>query len=108
MIFITEHLMERLFKLERIIALLNSLSGRRTEKTEAVSTRIQCTSARSNREAQTLVEEELTELNDVLRDRLNVLKAARIDQALIGRFSRTVREISAAGRSRFGRPTCSR
>jgi site-specific DNA recombinase len=74
-----------------------------------------------------LVEDGLTDLDDVLKDRLNSLKAdrdwagsaldaaksrmapdIRIDPALIGRFGRTMRESLTSGSVPFRRPTSAR
>ena len=119
---VTDHLMERLFQPERLTAILASLSSRRAEKAETVNGRV-ITLQREVSDAEdklkrlyALVEEGLTDIDDVLKDRLNKLKADReragaalertrshaspgikIDSALIERFSRTMRENFSTG-----------
>jgi hypothetical protein len=114
---VTEHLIERLFNPERLSALLSSLAARRAEKAEGLNGRILALQkemvdadeklARLYR----LIEDGLTEIDDVLKDRLTTLKAnrdrakaaldraregsarpIRIDPALIERFGRAMRE----------------
>jgi site-specific DNA recombinase len=114
---VTENLVERLFKPERIALILASLSSRRAEQAAALDGRI----ARLEREMieaddklkrlYRLVEDGLTDLDEVLKERLNTLKADRdrakaalerarehsvsqiqIDPVLIERFGRTMRE----------------
>jgi site-specific DNA recombinase len=114
---VTEHLVERLFHPERLATILNSLSARRAEKAESVNKRImalqrEVTDAEDKlKRLYRLVEDGMTDLDDVLRDRLNDLKAdrdraraafeaarvqiapaIRIDPALIERFGRGMRE----------------
>jgi site-specific DNA recombinase len=119
---VTEHLLERLFKPERVALILASLSSRRAEQATALNSRIVCLQ-REMIEADDklkrlyrLVEDGLTDLDEVLKDRLNTLKAdrdrakaalerakqhsvshIRIDPALIERFGRTVRENFSTG-----------
>ena len=119
---VTDHLMERLFKPERLSAILASLSVRRAEKAERLNGRLLALQkevadaeyrlARLYR----LVEEGLTDLDDVLKARLTALKAGRerataalvrakehsasqiqIDPALIERFGRLMRENFSTG-----------
>lgn len=119
---VTDHLMDRLFQPERLTAILASLSSRRAEKAETVNSRI-ITLQREVADAEdklkrlyALVEEGLTDLDDVLRDRLHKLKAEgeraraalertksnaspaiQLDPALIERFGRTMRENFSTG-----------
>ena len=119
---VTEHLMERLFKPERLSAILASLSVRRAEKAETLNGRLLALQKEvadaEDRLARLyrLVEEGLTDLDDVLKDRLTALKAGRdrataalvrakehsasqiqIDPALIERFGRLMRENFSTG-----------
>jgi site-specific DNA recombinase len=119
---VTEHLMERLFKPERVAAILASLASRRAETAAALDSRLM-TLQREMIDADDklkrlyrLVEDGLTDLDEVLKDRLNALKADRdrakaalerakehsaspihIDPALIERFGRTMRENFSTG-----------
>jgi site-specific DNA recombinase len=119
---VTSHLMERLFKPERLAEILASLSNRRAEKAKSLDSRLMALQqdvadtedklARLYR----LVEDGLTDLDDVLKDRLATLKAnrdrakaalerakessasqIRIDPALIEQFGRMMRENFSAG-----------
>ena len=119
---VTENLMERLFKPERMSALLASLAARRAEKAESLSGRLialqrQITEAEDKlARLYRLVEDGLTDLDEVLSDRLTALKAdrdrakaalerakessasqIRIDPALIERFGRVMRENFSTG-----------
>ena len=119
---VTDHLMERLFKPERLTVLLTSLSARRAEKAEnlnrrAIALQQEATDADEKlKRLYKVIEDGLTDLDDVLKDRLNTLKAERdraksalerareyasprieIDPALIERFGRTLREHFSAG-----------
>jgi site-specific DNA recombinase len=119
---VTDHLMERLFQPQRLAKILASLSSRRTEKAEALSTRIialqrEVTDGDEKlKRLYRLVEDGMTDLDEVLKDRLNVLKAERdranaaldrarphagspiqIDPALIEKFGRTMRENFSTG-----------
>ena len=114
---VTDHLMERLFKPERLGVILGSLASRRAEKAESLSGRLvalqrEVTDADDKlKRLYRLVEDGLTDPDEVLRDRLNTLKAdrdhakaalqrakehsapqIRIDPVLIERFGRTMRE----------------
>ena len=119
---VTDHLLERLFKPERLALILASLSSRRAEQAAALNSRIVCLQ-REMIEADDklkrlyrLVEDGLTDLDEVLQDRLHTLKAdrdrakaalerakeysvshIRIDPALIERFGRTIRENFSTG-----------
>ena len=119
---VTDHLLERLFKPERLALILASLSSRRAEQAAALNSRIVCLQ-REMIEADDklkrlyrLVEDGLTDLDEVLKDRLNTLKAdrdrakaalerakeysvshIRIDPALIERFGRTICENLSTG-----------
>jgi hypothetical protein len=80
---VTEHLVEWLFHPERLATILNSLRARRAEKAESVNKRImalqrEVTDAEDKlKRLYRLVEDGMTDLDDVLRDRLNDLKADR-------------------------------
>ena len=114
---VTDHLVERLFKPERLTEILKSLSVRRAEKSESLNRRLialqrEVTDAEEKlKRLYRLVEDGLTDLDEVLKDRLNSLKADRdraraalerakehsasqieIDPALLQRFGRTMRE----------------
>jgi site-specific DNA recombinase len=114
---VTGHLMERLFKPERLAAILASLSARRAQNAESLNTRLvalqhEIVDAEDKlTRLYRLVENGLTDLDDVLKDRLAALKANRdrakaalerakehstsrieIDPALIERFGRVMRE----------------
>src|ERR1700730_621849 len=119
---VTDHLLERLFQPERVALILASLSSRRAEQATALNSRIMCLQ-REMIEADDklkrlyrLVEDGLTDLDEVLQDRLHTLKAERdrakaalerakeysvshirIDPALIERFGRTMREKFSTG-----------
>ena len=119
---VTDHLLERLFKPERLALILAPLSSRRAEQAAALNSRIVCLQ-REMIEADDklkrlyrLVEDGLTDLDEVLKDRLHILKAdrdrakaalerakeysvshIRIDPALIERFGRTMREKFSTG-----------
>jgi site-specific DNA recombinase len=119
---VTDHLLERLFQPERVALILASLSSRRAEQATALNSRIVCLQ-REMIEADDklkrlyrLVEDGLTDLDEVLQDRLHTLKAdrdrakaalerakeysvshIRIDPALIERFGRTMREKFSTG-----------
>jgi DNA invertase Pin-like site-specific DNA recombinase len=119
---VTEHLMERLFKPERIAAILTSLSSNRAQKASALNSRLlalqkEVTDADEKlRRLYQLVESGMTDIDEVLKDRLNALKADRdrakaalerakeqsashiqIDPALIDRFGRIMREKFSTG-----------
>jgi site-specific DNA recombinase len=119
---VTDHLMERLFKPERLAGILASLASRRTENAESLNGRLlelqrEVTEADDKlRRLYSLVEDGLTDLDEVLKDRLNTLKAhrnrakaalerakehsapqIRIDPALIERFGRTMRDNFSTG-----------
>lgn len=119
---VTEHLMKRLFEPERLAALLSSLSSLRAEKAANLNGRLmalqqEVTDADEKlRRLYRVVEDGLTDIDDVLQDRLNSLKAGReraraalerakeqagtqivIDPALIERFGRSMRENLSTG-----------
>jgi site-specific DNA recombinase len=119
---VTEHLIERLFEPERLAAVLASVTARRGEKSASVNKRImalqrEMTDAEDKlKRLYRLVEDGMTDLDDVLKDRLSGLKAdrdhakvvlevaksqiapaIRIDPALIERFGRNMRENFTAG-----------
>ena len=119
---VTEHLLERLFKPERVAVILGSLRAHRAEQAAALNARV-TTLRREMIDAEDklkrlyrLVEDGLTDVDEVLKDRLNTLKADRdrakaalerakehsasqiqIDPALIERFGRTMRENFSTG-----------
>lgn len=119
---VTTHLTERLFQPERLSAILSSLSARRAEKADAVNARIAALQRELSdaddklKRLYKLIEDGVTEIDDVLKDRLNVLKADRdrskaalerakthslsviqIDPALLEEFGRTMRENFTSG-----------
>jgi site-specific DNA recombinase len=119
---VTEHLLERLFRPERVAAILASLSSARAEKEAALNGRLialqrQVIDADDKlKRLYRLVEDGLTDLDEVLEDRLTTLKADRdrakaalerakghsasqiqIDPALIERFGRSMRENFSTG-----------
>ena len=119
---VTSNLIERLFDPERLAEILNSLSSRRAGKLESLNGRLmtlqrEVTNADDKlKRLYRLVEDGLTDLDEVLRDRLNTLKADRdraqaalerakehaapqiqIDPALIERFGRMMREHLTTG-----------
>src|SRR5258708_23830532 len=119
---VTEDLLEGLFKPERIAAILASLSSRRAVQEAALNARItalqrEMTDAEDKlKRLYRLVEDGLTDVDEVLKDRLNTLKADRdrakaalerakehsasqiqIDPGLIERFGRTMRESFSTG-----------
>jgi site-specific DNA recombinase len=119
---VTEHLVSRLFEPARLTEMLSSLAGRRAEKEESLNVRI-ASLQRDATEADDrlkrlykLIEDGLTDLDDVLKDRLNALKAERdraraalerakshaggaiqLDPALIEGFGRLMREHLTTG-----------
>ena len=119
---VTTHLLERLFKPERIAEILASLFARRSERAEGLNGRLialqrEMTDAEDKlKRLYRMVEDGLTDLDEILKDRLTVLKAERdrakaalerakeqsaspiqIDPALIERFGRTMRENFTTG-----------
>src|SRR4029077_13415159 len=119
---VTEHLLERLFRPERVTVILQSLSARRAEQAAAVNARISALHREmidandKLKRLYRLVEDGLTDLDEVLKERLNTLKADRdrakaaleraeehsgsqtqIDPALIERFGRIIRENFSSG-----------
>ena len=120
------HLVDQLFHPERLAAILISLTARRATRAESVNNRVmalqrEVTDAEEKlKRLYYLVENDLTDLDDVLKDRLNCLKAdrdrakaaleatkaqiapaIRIDPALIERFGRNLREKFTAGSTPF-------
>jgi hypothetical protein len=113
---VTDHLVERLFHPERLAEILGALTARRAEKAESVNRRVmalqrEMTDAEGKlKRLYRLVEDGTTDVDDVLKDRLNDLKAERdrakaaletakqqvpgirIDPALIDRFGCLMRE----------------
>ena len=119
---VTEHLVERLFEPERLAAMLDSLAARRAERAQSVNGRIialqgEVADAEDRlKRLYRLVEDGVTDLDDVLKDRLNSLKAdrdrakaaletamshitppIRIDPARIEWFGRSMREKFTTG-----------
>ena len=130
---VTDHLVERLFQPERLAAILASLSARRAAKEESFNSRLlalQSDAAEADEKLARLyrlVEDGMTDLDDVLRDRLATLKAERdraraalerakeqsvspiqVDPALVERFSRIMKENFTTGSMPFPNRTCSR
>jgi site-specific DNA recombinase len=119
---VTDHLLERLFKPERVAEILTSLSARRSQKAESLNARLialQREAADADdklKRLYRLVEERVTNVDEVLKDRLNTLKderdrakaalerakqqsasPIRIDPALVERFGRSMREAFTTG-----------
>ena len=119
---VTHHLIERLFEPQRLAEMLHSLSSRRAEKAESLNSRVmalqrEVTNAEEKlKRLYRLVEDGLTDLDEVLKDRLNILKADRdraqaalerakehsapqihIDPGLIERFGRMMQERLTGG-----------
>jgi site-specific DNA recombinase len=126
---VTDRLVEQLFHPERLAAILGSLTTRRAEKAESANRRIlalqrEVTDAEDKlKRLYRLVEDGVTDLDDVLKDRLYSLKAERdrakasleaakhqiapeirIDPALIERFGRSMREKFTTGSVRILTP----
>ena len=114
--------MERLFKPDRLGVILTSLASHRAERAKGLNSRLialqqEMTDADDKlKRLYRLVEDGLTDVDEVLKDRLNTLKAdrdrakaalerakehlapqIRIDPALIERFGRTMRENFSTG-----------
>lgn len=123
---VTEHVVERLLKPERLAVLLSALKARRTAKAEGENKRImalQREAAQADERLKRLyrlVEDDVTDLDDILKERLSSLKAERdrataaletaksrhqvdirIDPALIESFGRTMCENLTAGSTPF-------
>jgi hypothetical protein len=123
---VTDHLIDRLLDPDRLAVLLSSLKARRAENADGVSKRMmalqrEVTDAEDRlKRLYRLVEDGMTELDDVLKDRLDSLKANRdraraaleaaksqqashihIDPALIESFGRTMRENLTTGSTPF-------
>jgi site-specific DNA recombinase len=119
---VTEHLSQRLFQPERLAAILESLSSRRSTKAQALNARVMALQKQvadadeKLKRLYRLVEDGLTDFDDVLKDRLNILKIDRhralaalerakeqvapdikIDPALVERFGRTMQENFSTG-----------
>ena len=119
---VTRHLIERLFEPERLATILDSLTTRRAEKAESINSRIMGLQREVGdaeerlKRLYRLVEDDVTDLDDVLKDRLNSLKAdrdrakaaletaksqialpIRIDPALIEQFGRGMRDKFSTG-----------
>jgi site-specific DNA recombinase len=119
---VTHHLIEQLFEPARLAEMLQSLSSRRAEKAESLNSRVmalqrEVTDAEEKlKRLYRLVEDGITDLDEVLKDRLNTLKAdrdqaraalertkehlspqIRIDPALIERFGRMMQEHFTSG-----------
>ena len=80
---VAEHLMERLFKPERLAAILDALSSHRAERTAALNGRLMALQRElvdaedKLKRLYRLVEDGLTDIDELLRDRLNTLKGDR-------------------------------
>ena len=107
---VTDHLIERLFKPERLTEILKSLSVRRAEKSESLNRRLialqrEVTDAEEKlKRLYRLVEDGLTDLDEVLKDRLNSLKAdhdrARAALERAKEYSASPRSLAGAFKSR--------
>jgi site-specific DNA recombinase len=116
------NLVDRLFEPTRLADILSALVGRRADKADAVNGRLmqlqrEVTDADDKlKRLYKLVEDGATEIDDVLKDRPNTLKADRdkaksaleraksadgqpilVDPALLERFGRTMREHFTSG-----------
>ena len=123
---VTEHLVERLLHPERLAVMLSSLTARRAAKAEGENKRImalqrEVTQADERlKRLYRLVEDGVTDLDDVLKDRLNSLKTdrdrataalaatksrqganIRIDPALVESFGRSMRQHLTTGSTPF-------
>jgi DNA invertase Pin-like site-specific DNA recombinase len=129
---VTDHLLERLFKPERIALILASLSSRRSELAAAVNTRMsalqrEVVDAEDRLKRLYRLVEDGLDVDEVLKERLTTLKADRdrakaalerareqsasqiqINPALIERFGRTCARTSPRARCRSERPTFDR
>jgi site-specific DNA recombinase len=119
---VSTHLVDQLFHPERLAVLLSSLTAQRAAESESVNHRVmalqrEVTDAEEKlKRLYHLVENGLTDIDDVLKDRLNCLKAdhdrakaalealkaqiapaIHIDPAFIERFGRSMREKFTAG-----------
>ncbi|UYO54618.1 recombinase family protein [Rhodopseudomonas palustris] len=119
---VTEHLVERLFEPSRLTEMLSSLAGRRAEKEQSLNTRIAALQREVSdadeklKRLYRLVEDGVTDLDEVLKDRLNGLKAERdraraaleraksyaggaiqLDPALVEGFGRLMRQHLTTG-----------
>lgn len=123
---VTEHLVERLLQPERLAVMLSSLKARRAAKAESENKRIMALQREVSeaderlKRLYRLVEDGVTDLDEVLQGRLTNLKAdrdrakaaleatksrhradIRIDPALIESFGRTMRENLTTGSTPF-------
>jgi DNA invertase Pin-like site-specific DNA recombinase len=123
---VTDNLVERLLNPERLAVMLSSLKAQRADKAESANKRImvlqrEVTDAEERlKRLYRLVEDGMTDLDDVLKERLDRLKAdrdraraafeatksqqgavIRIDPALIEAFGRTMRENLTTGSTPF-------
>ncbi len=123
---VTEHLSERLFRPERLTALLASVAARRAEKALDVDTRVaalqtQATEAEEKlKRLYKMVEDGVTDLDNILKDRIASLKLDRdrakaaleriksqaaaptaFDSEAIERFGRAMRDNIATGEIPF-------
>jgi site-specific DNA recombinase len=119
---VTGQLIDQLFEPARLSTILNSLAARRVQKAESINSRIMALQREvadveeKLKRLYRLVEGGVTDLDDILRDRLNSLKAdrdrakaaleivkshaspaIRIDTALVERFGRSMREKFTSG-----------
>jgi hypothetical protein len=113
---VTTHMNERLFQPERLAMILSSLALRRSEKADAVNARVttlqrEVTDADDKlKRLYRLVEDGMTEIDDVLKDRLNSLKTDRdrakaaLERVRFIWWSPMIWAASSAFRSCFGVP----
>ena len=109
---VTEHLVDRLLNPERLSLMLSSLASRRAAKAATVDERIKILSTEVHetdtrlRRLYRLIEDGVTEQDDILKDRLIALKADRdrartaLDRATSG--TRAVVDITPDAVARFG------
>jgi len=119
---ITDHLSRRLFEPERLSEMITSLASRRSFKAQSLNSRLMTLQKQASEADEKLnrlyrlVEDGLTEIDDVLKNRLDTLKAERdraiaalerakeqvapdikIDPSLIEKFGRTMKESFSTG-----------
>lgn len=87
---VTTHMTERLFQPERFAAILSSLSSRRSEKADTLNARVaalerEVTDADNKlKRLYRLIEDGMTDMDDILKDRLSALKGDR-DRAKVSK-----------------------
>jgi site-specific DNA recombinase len=80
---VTENLIERLFQPERLNVILGKLANRRSDKASEIDRRVSALQAEiataedKLRRLYTMVENDLTDLDDILKDRIATLENAQ-------------------------------